>query len=98
MNRIQNEKKIVEQMIRLYCRHKEGNKELCQECTEILNYAQKRLSNCKFGNNKPTCKQCPIHCYQPKMRIKIKQRMQWAGPRMLLYHPLTAIMHIVREL
>ncbi len=28
-------------------------------------YADKRLDKCVFGENKPACKQCPVHCYQP---------------------------------
>ena len=56
MNRIKEEQRVVEQMIRLYCRKKEGNKELCPECQELLQYAHARLERCKFGENKPTCK------------------------------------------
>ena len=33
-SRIEEEKKVVEQMIRLYCQKKEGNGELCQNCHE----------------------------------------------------------------
>ena len=28
-------------------------------------YADKRLDKCVFGEEKPACKQCPVHCYQP---------------------------------
>ena len=34
--RIQEEKAVVEQMIRLYCRRKEGNARLCPQCEELL--------------------------------------------------------------
>ena len=44
MTRIEEEKKTVEQMIRLYCRLKEGNETLCTECSALLEYAHKRLS------------------------------------------------------
>lgn len=43
MLRIDQEKRTVEQMIRLYCRKKEGNKTLCQQCREMLEYAHARL-------------------------------------------------------
>ena len=36
MSRIAQEKHIVTQMIRLYCRHKEGNRELCPTCKKDL--------------------------------------------------------------
>ena len=46
MSRIEKEKQTVEQMIRLYCRKKEGNGTLCPQCRELLEYAQTRLSRC----------------------------------------------------
>ena len=98
MSRIEEEQQVVEQMIRLYCRKKEGNKELCPSCTELLQYAKARLSHCKFGENKTTCKKCPIHCYRPDMRERISEVMRWAGPRMICYHPAAAIRHLIREL
>lgn len=98
MNKIEEEQQVVEQMIRLYCRKKEGNKELCSECKELLQYATARLERCKFGENKPTCKKCPIHCYRPQMKERMCKVMRWAGPRMIWYHPIAAIKHIIREL
>ncbi len=98
MNRIKEEKRVVEQMIHLYCRKKEGYNELCPECKELLQYATARLERCKFGENKPTCKKCPIHCYRPQMKERMCKVMRWAGPRMILYHPIAAIKHIIREI
>lgn len=95
--RIEEEKAVVEQMIRLYCRKHEGNREFCPQCHELLAYARLRLDRCRFGETKPTCKKYPIHCYRPDMKQQIGQVMRWAGPRMLLYHPLAAIRHLVRE-
>ena len=46
-----------------------------------------RLDGCKFGNDKPACKRCPIHYYKPEMREKIRSVMRWAGPRMMIYDP-----------
>ena len=43
MNRIKEEQRVVEQMICLYCRKMEGNKELCPSCKELLQYASKRI-------------------------------------------------------
>ena len=98
MNRIKEEQRVVEQMIRLYCRKKEGNEELCPGCQELLQYAAARLERCKFGENKPTCKKCPIHCYRPQMKERMCKVMRWAGPRMILHHPVAAIRHVMREL
>ncbi len=95
MTRIEREKHTVELMIRLYCRKKEGNRELCEECRELLAYACKRLDACKFGNEKPACKNCTVHCYRPEMRERIRRVMRYAGPRMMLYHPVAAIRHLL---
>lgn len=96
--RIAEEKKVVEIMVRMYCRHKEGNNQLCRKCAEMLEYATARLSRCRFGNDKPTCHKCPVHCYAPRKRERIKNIMRWCGPRMLLYHPVAAIKHLFREM
>jgi len=95
--RIRQEKQTVELMIRLYCRRKEGNRELCSACQELLTYAHTRLSHCRFGEDKPTCRLCPVHCYKPEMKERIRQVMRYAGPRMLLYHPQTAFRHLWHE-
>ena len=44
------------------------------------------------------CKKCPIHCYRPQMKERMCKVMRWAGPRMILYHPVAAIKHVMREL
>ncbi len=97
-DRINNEKKTVGIMVRLYCRRAEGNRNLCQDCHELLNYAEARLDRCRFGKDKPTCRKCPVHCYKPDMREKMRNVMRWAGPRMMLYHPIEAIRHLIREM
>ncbi len=91
---IEKEKRIIEQMIRLYCRRKEKNKILCTECKELLLYAQQRLDRCSFGEKKPTCRQCPIHCYKPGMKEKIRLVMRFSGPRMMLYAPIEVLKHL----
>ena len=90
-SRIERDKHTVSLMIRLYCRRKEGNRELCSGCRELEEYAHKRLSSCRYGEQKTSCKKCPTHCYRKDMREKIRQVMRFAGPRMILYHPIKAI-------
>lgn len=48
-----------------------------------------------YGNNKPTCAKCPVHCYNARRREQIRQVMRYAGPRMLIYHPRLAILHLI---
>jgi len=88
------EKKTVSEMIRIYCRGHHGTSDdLCPECVELHDYAMCRLDRCPFGEDKPTCAKCPIHCYKPQMRDKIRDVMRYAGPRMLLRHPILAVLH-----
>ena len=96
MTRIEKEKRVVGVMVRLYCRHKEGNKELCSQCRELLEYAEARLGHCPFGERKSSCKRCTIHCYKPSMRTRMQVVMRYAGPRMLVHEPLEAIRHIFK--
>lgn len=91
------EAKTVNKMIHMYCAAKHGtSRSLCTACDELNEYAQKRLSYCKFGNNKPTCEKCPVHCYTPQMRARIKEVMKYAGPRMILHHPFLAFSHLFK--
>lgn len=89
------EKKIVEQMIRLYCRRNHGGKELCPECRELLAYAQERIDKCPFMETKTFCSACRVHCYQAQKREQIRKVMRFAGPRMLFIHPILAIKHLI---
>ena len=97
MTRIEREKETVSHMIHIYCRQKEGNKELCDDCQKLLEYAHKRLDGCKFGEGKSTCRKCPIHCYRPDMKQRVQAVMRYAGPRMLLFHPWEALRHLWHE-
>ena len=97
MSRIEREKKTVAAMIDIYCRYKEGNYSLCDDCKLLLEYANRRLDHCKFGEGKSTCRKCPIHCYKPDMRERMRQVMRFAGPRMIFFHPVMAICHLWDE-
>jgi hypothetical protein len=93
--RLQRESRTVRAMIALYCRRRHGGKSLCPECRELTDYADKRLARCVFQEKKPACGKCPVHCYQPEKRQQIRNVMRFAGPRMLFYHPVMAIMHFI---
>jgi len=94
--RIAREKKTVAAMIRIFCRLRHRTRgELCAECDELHRYAMARLDRCPFGDDKPTCVNCPIHCYRPQLRDRIREVMKFAGPRMLWRHPVLAIRHVL---
>ena len=48
---------------------------------------------CPYGADKPTCANCPIHCYKAGPRARAKMIMRYSGPRMLFRHPYLAITH-----
>jgi hypothetical protein len=94
--RIRREKKTMNAMIKIYCNHHHNtSKELCDHCSQLFEYAELRLSKCPYQENKTTCGKCPIHCYQPEKRKEAKKIMRYSGPRMILYHPIMAIQHIL---
>lgn len=93
--RLERERRTVLAMIRLYCRARHGGRKLCAECRALGEYASGRLGRCPFGEGKPTCAACPVHCYAPAMRERIREVMRRAGPRMLWHHPLLAVRHLL---
>jgi hypothetical protein len=95
--RIEREKKTIHQMLRLYERKNPRAEKSPEHYVELFGYASKRLDRCAFGEDKPACKQCPIHCYQPARREEMKQIMRWAGPRMLFRHPILTVLHLIDD-
>ena len=93
----EREKRMVSEMIALYCRKKHGTRggELCPECAELEAYARVRSDRCPFMETKTFCSNCRVHCYRPEMREKIREVMRFSGPRMLFHHPVTAVRHLV---
>ena len=94
-HRMTRESKTVAVMIDLYCRNQHGADRLCAECSELLAYASERLEQCPFQEGKTTCAKCPVHCFKPAMRDKIKAIMRYSGPRMLRTHPMLAMRHFM---
>ncbi|MEQ4635440.1 nitrous oxide-stimulated promoter family protein [Providencia stuartii] len=95
--RIQREIKTIEKMIQLYEKAHPVPADSPEQYKKLYAYAINRLEKCRYGEQKPACKQCPIHCYQPKMREQMKIVMRWAGPKMLLHHPILAIRHLLDD-
>jgi hypothetical protein len=93
--RLARERLTMSKMIGMYCssHHDSTGVFLCSACQEFLDYAEARLQKCPYGEDKPTCANCPIHCYKPARRAQAAKIMRFAGPRMLLRHPLLAIAH-----
>jgi predicted amidophosphoribosyltransferase len=94
--RINREQKTIRAMMVIYCREKHNPKEtLCGSCEKLLDYAERRLDSCPFGEQKPACNHCAVHCYSKTMRTQVQEVMRYAGPRMLLRHPLLSLYHLL---
>jgi len=89
------ESRTIDAMIGLYCRSHHKKTVLCPDCSELRDYAQKRLEKCPFQEGKTACAKCPVHCYKPDMRKKVREVMRYSGPRMMYRYPAMAISHII---
>lgn len=84
-------------MMKLYCHrnHKTKNGMLCAECTSLLTYAFQRIEKCMFLPDKPTCRNCTVHCYSNKNKEAIRNVMRYAGPKMMLRFPGLTTLHLI---
>ncbi|NDW10562.1 nitrous oxide-stimulated promoter family protein [Dysgonomonas sp. 520] len=94
------EKHTVSKMIAIYCRskHNQAGKTLCNRCLELETYAHKRLEKCCFGEAKPNCKDCPVHCYSSARKDEIQNVMRFSGPRMTYKHPLLTVRYLFKKI
>ena len=94
----EQEKRTVALMIRLYCKKKHSTtSELCSACQILHDYAMQRSDKCPFMETKTFCSNCKVHCYKKDMRDKIREVMRFSGPRMVFYHPVMAIRHVIES-
>lgn len=92
--------KTIAAMVHIYCKahcDAKGDVANCPDCHAFLDYAHTKLDRCPYGQAKPTCNKCPVHCYKPDLKAKAREIMIYAGPRMLLPHPIMAIRHLLNE-
>jgi hypothetical protein len=94
--RLARELATMRAMVAIHCRDKHGGSgELCEQCAGLMDYATRRLDRCVFGDDKPTCANCTVHCYNTAMREQVRVVMRYAGPRMMWRHPFLALAHVV---
>ena len=98
--RLKREHETLTCMTGIYCADHHGQQGglLCDECAELMRYAKVRLQKCPYGDAKPTCANCPIHCYKKLQREQVRMVMRYAGPRMPLRHPWRALTHTFDKL
>ena len=96
MNKIdqkrENEKRILKVMIDIYQRKHPQESKMCEN---LYKYACLRIDKCPFMETKTFCSNCKVHCYRSDMQQKIREVMAYSGPRMLFYHPVMAIKHVI---
>lgn len=98
--RLKREFETMQRMVEIYCadHHATGRSAPCGHCREFLDYAGRRLEKCPYGEGKPTCAKCPIHCYKRAQREQARAIMRYAGPRMARRHPWLALTHVFDKL
>jgi hypothetical protein len=97
--RLRREQRTIEAMLHIWCdahvlHMQDEPGELCGGCEALFDYASYRLFKCPYGEEKPVCRNCRIHCYTKVLREKMQAVMRFAGPRMLFKHPILAIRHM----
>lgn len=92
--KIEREKLVVEKMIQMYCKGNHRTDCLCDDCHALFKYAEKRLNQCPWKDDKPFCSHCTISCYEKEQQEQIKTVMRYAGPRMIYHHPILALQHM----
>lgn len=90
--KIGKEKAVSKLMIDIYYRHHEGQK---NEREELIGYVFERIDKCPFIETKSFCSKCKVHCYREDKRELIRKIMRYSGPRMIIYHPILLLKHMI---
>jgi len=94
---LEREYKTVKAMIELNCLKLHNPNGLCDECQELLTYAEARIRKCPHYKSKIPCKDCTSHCYHDPYKNKIRDVMRFSGSRMMIYHPILAVCHFLAK-
>lgn len=69
-----------------------GKYRYCPECQEFLAYAIQRRLRCPL-DPKPSCKECPVHCYRPGHRERVREIMRFSGMYLIKRGRLDLLWH-----
>ena len=65
-------------------------------CSIRLGNPQTAVPSGSHGNPwQDSSARCPVHCYRPGMREAVREVMRYAGPRMVVRHPVLALRHLL---
>lgn len=65
---------------------------VCAECSAFLGYAFERRLRCPL-EEKPACKHCPVHCYKPGHRERVREIMRFSGRHLIRRGRLDLLWH-----
>ena len=93
---VEREKLTLRLMITIFCcGHQHSVSGICGECSVILQHAYDRIDVCPHnGSVKPACGLCRTNCFPPDLHRRFALIMRYAGPRMLVLHPVLTVAHI----
>ena len=93
------EQRMIGVLIERFCRDLHGSTSgLCPDCRELLDAALARIEHCRLWPDKPVCAKCPVPCYPPALRERVRAVMRYAGPRLVWRHPWLAFRHALDRL
>ena len=93
---IQREKRMVDAMVFIYCKDHHGYSNApCVKCSKLGDYAKNRLEACQYREKKPVCGRCGLTCYNLESKGFAESVFNYAGPRMMFYHPLLGFHHLL---
>lgn len=65
---------------------------VCADCAAFLRYAFERRLRCPLAE-KPACKHCPVHCYKPGHRERVREIMRFSGQHLIKRGRLDLLWH-----
>lgn len=99
--------KLIGKFVEVYCVGKHGDavrspfalpedlgqRKICTECADFMEYAVTKRIKCPLEAEKPSCKHCRIHCYAKEQRDKVREIMAYSGRKLMLRGRLDYVWH-----
>jgi hypothetical protein len=73
-----------------------GRREVCADCRKLLSHAVTKRARCPL-DPKPSCRLCPVHCYAPSYRQRIREVMKFSGRHLILRGRLHLLLHFLER-
>jgi hypothetical protein len=73
-----------------------GRRKVCDGCRRLLAHAVTKRARCTL-DPKPACRLCPVHCYAPAYRERIREVMRFSGRHLVLRGQLHLLLHFLER-